>query len=146
MHEIATKIEIEAPPERIWAILTDLPAIAAWNPFIRSMAGLLAKGECLDVVIAPPDQRPMRFRPVLLVVDPARELRWRGSLGAVGLFDGEHSFRLERASPVRTWFLHDERFSGLLVPLVMRGALLDATREGFKAMNEALKLKAEARS
>ncbi len=88
----------------------------------------------------------MRFRPVPLIVDPARELRWQGTLGAKSLFDGEHSFRLEQTSSTPTQFLHGERFSGLLVPLIMRGAVLDATREGFTAMNEALKSRAEAHS
>jgi hypothetical protein len=40
--------------------------------------------------------------------------------------------------------LQRERFSGLLVPLIMRGEMLIATRRGFTAMNEALKSKAEA--
>ena len=37
----------------------------------------------------------MTFKPVLLTVKPARELRWRGSLVLPGVFDGEHSFLLD---------------------------------------------------
>lgn len=144
MRTITTEIEIAAPVDRVWVILTDFPSMGSWNPFIRSITGRLAAGERLDVQIAPPGRKPMRFRPVLLVVEAARELRWRGSVGVRGLLDGEHTFQLLKISDNRTRLLHAERFSGLLVPLIMRGALLDATRNGFVAMNEALKRRAEA--
>jgi hypothetical protein len=143
MRHLETEIEIAASPEKIWAILTDFPAMPTWNPFIRAIRGRPAEGERLEVLLAPPGQSPMRFRPTLLVLTPARELRWRGSLGVPGLFDGEHMFRLDTISPSHTRFLHAETFSGLLVPLIMRGTTLAATRAGFIAMNAALKAKAE---
>ncbi len=37
-----------------------------------------------------------------------------------------------------------EHFRGLLVPLVMRGKMLAATRSGFAAFNADLKLRTEA--
>ena len=84
----------------------------------------------------------MTFRPVVLTVTPRRELRWRGRLLMPGLFDGEHAFRLELLSTAGCRLHHTEHFSGLLVGL-MGGSLLDATREGFEAMNGALKRRAE---
>jgi hypothetical protein len=57
-------------------------------------------------------------------------------------FDGEHAFQLELLSTAGCRLLHTERFSGLLVGL-MSGSWLDATRDGFKAMNGALKRRAE---
>jgi hypothetical protein len=87
----------------------------------------------------------MRFQPVLLAVDPQRELRWRGSVGVRGVFDGEHIFQLQKLAGGGTRLLHGERFSGLLVPFIMRGAMLEATRNGFIAMNTALKKRLETR-
>jgi hypothetical protein len=84
----------------------------------------------------------MTFRPVVLTATPRRVLRWRGRLLMPGLFDGEHAFQLELLSTAGCRLYHTERFSGLLVGL-MRGSLLDATREGFEAMNGALKRRAE---
>jgi len=144
MRQLETEIEIAASPEKIWAILTDFPAMPTWNPFIRAIRGRPVEGERLEVLLAPAGQSPMRFRPVLLVVVPARELRWRGRLGVPGLFDGEHVLRLDAISPDHTRFSHSETFSGLLVPLIMRGAMRAATRAGFIAMNAALKVKAES--
>ena len=42
-----------------------------------------------------------------------------------------------------TQFIQGERFSGSLVGLFVRRGMLDATRQGFHAMNIALKERAE---
>jgi hypothetical protein len=142
MQSIETVTDIRAPAARLWSILTDFPAYPAWNPFITSIEGDPQPGARLRITIAPPGRRPMTFRPVLLVAARERELRWLGRLFIPGLFDGEHAFRLEqRAEFCR--FHHSERFSGLLLPL-FGGSLLAATRQGFAAMNAALKQRAEA--
>jgi uncharacterized protein YndB with AHSA1/START domain len=60
-RRIETSIEIEAPPEQVWAILTDFAGMAAWNPFIRSVSGALATGSRLSVHIAPGRQERDAF-------------------------------------------------------------------------------------
>jgi hypothetical protein len=40
-----------------------------------------------------------------------------------------------------TKFIHGEKFSGLLVPLV--GKMLDKTQKGFQLMNESIKKECE---
>jgi uncharacterized protein YndB with AHSA1/START domain len=34
LAELTTFVDIDATPERVWQVLTDLPAYAEWNPFI----------------------------------------------------------------------------------------------------------------
>ncbi len=86
----------------------------------------------------------MSFKPKLLVFNPTSELRWKGQLLAPGIFDGEHYFQLVESSLGKVRFTHGESFSGLLVPLVMRGTMQSRTELGFVAMNNALKARAEA--
>jgi len=133
MRLIETAIHIRAPAARIWSILTDFPAYPAWNPFIIAAEGELRLGARLKITIAPPGHRPMTFRPV--------ELRWLGRLLVPGLFDGEHAFGLEQ-QPESCRVLHGERFSGFLLPFIGK-QLFEATRQGFEAMNTALKQRAE---
>jgi uncharacterized membrane protein len=95
MHHLDTQIEINAPAERLWALLTDFPSYPRWNPFIRSIDGACEVGQSVNVFIQPPRSRGMRFRSVVLAVERNRELRWKGKLWLPGLFDGEHYFRLE---------------------------------------------------
>jgi hypothetical protein len=141
VRQIQTSIDIVASPTRVWGVLTDFRAYATWNPFITSIDGKPQPEAQLKVTIAPPGRRPMTFRAVVLTATPRRELL-RGRLLLPGLFDGEHSFQLELLSTAGCRLHHTERFSGLLVGL-MCGSLLDATREGFEAMNGALKRRAE---
>jgi hypothetical protein len=142
MHQIETLIEIAAPAARVWSLLIDFPAHAQWNPFIRSIAGSPTPGQTLQLSIQPPGAQAMRFRPTVLAAEPGRELRWKGKLLLPGIFDGEHYFRLEAGPGGTTVFRQGEIFSGILVPL-FRSSLDGATRQGFIAMNEALKREAE---
>jgi hypothetical protein len=144
MHHLDTRIEIASSPERVWSILMDFPAYPRWNPFIRSIAGSPTVGASLSIFIQPSGSRGMRFSPRVLVSEPQREFRWKGRLLVRGLFDGEHFFGLERQSDSRVVFHQGEIFSGVLVPLLKR-SLDGATRQGFIAMNEALKREAERR-
>ena len=142
MHSIETEIEIHASAERVWELLTDFASYPRWNPFVRSIEGELIVGRNLSVFIQPTGSSGMRFRPTLLAVSPSRELRWKGKLLLPGVFDGEHFFKLETAPNRGVRFHQGERFTGLLVPL-FRKSLDGATRQGFIAMNEALKREAE---
>lgn len=143
MRELRTEISIDAPPERVWDLLTDQEGLPAWNPFIREMTGDLTQGERIRVSLQQPGRKAMTFRPRLLRVSPGRELRWLGHMGVPGLFDGEHIFEILPGEGGGVRFVQRERFSGLLVPVLWR--MLDReTREGFHGMNEALKARAEA--
>jgi hypothetical protein len=140
MRRIETAIDIAASPDRVWAALIDFAAYPDWNPFIRRLQGEAGTGARLAVTIEPPGGRALTFKPRVLIAQPGRELRWLGHFILPGLFDGEHSFRLE---PTATGCrLHqDETFRGLLVGLL--SAALENTARGFEAMNAALKQRVE---
>ena len=140
--QIRTEIEIRADAERVWDILTDFAAYPAWNPFIPRLDSSVAVGARLDARLRPPGCRGMRFRPTVLAATPGREPRWLGHLGIPGLVDGEHSFRIEPVGPDHVRFIQEERFTGLLTPIILRFAE-QGTRQGFEAMNRALKARAE---
>ncbi|MDT0631895.1 SRPBCC domain-containing protein [Rubrivirga sp. S365] len=139
--QIQTQIDIDAPPERVWAVLTDFER-QDWNPFIHEIRGEVREGARLFARLGPPGKKPMTFKPVVTRAEPGRALSWRGTLGAGWLFRGEHAFRLEPLGAGRTRFHHGEAFGGLLVPLLRRSLDTD-TRGGFEAMNRAIKAEAE---
>jgi len=139
VRRIATAIDIAAPTAAVWSVLLDFAAYPDWNPFIRRLQGEARVGERLEVTVQPPNRRAMTFRPSVLAADSG-ELRWRGRVLMPGLFDGEHTLRLE-LQPSGCRLHHIETFSGLLVPLF--GGMLADTERGFTAMNEALKRRVE---
>jgi hypothetical protein len=138
MKELRTEIEFEGTPAEVWAVLTDLPAHARWNPFIREIQGELRAGAKLEVKLAPEGERGITMRPTVLAVEPGSELRWLGHLLVPGIFDGEHRFLIEEATPGRVRFTQSERFRGILLPLLWRRLRDGGTAKGFRAMNEAL--------
>jgi len=143
MKSLHTQIGIDAPPSRVWEVLTDFPSFPEWNPFVREARGELREGARLQVTLQAGERKPFRARPRLRRVRPDRELRWLGRLGMPGLFDAEHVFRI---APVddgsASLLVHEERFRGVLVPLVWKGLEAD-TRQAFEAMNVALKARVE---
>ncbi|SRR5581483_10504947 len=142
MRELRTEITIDAPEEKVWSILVATGGYAEWNPFITSIEGELAVGTRLRVRIEPPESRPMTFRPHCLERTESKKLRWLGSLGIKGIFDGEHIFELESLGTNRTRFIQREKFSGIFVPLLW-SSVAPNTLRGFEAMNQKLKSRAE---
>ena len=142
MYWIETEIEIAASPQRIWSILMDFSAYPEWNPFIRSLSGDVTPGQLLRASIQLPGGKAMSFRPKVRVAEHLKELRWLGHLLLPGLFDGEHYFQLTALANGRTRFVQGEKFSGMLMSL-FAARLGVSIKEGFVAMNAALKDRAE---
>lgn len=143
MPTIATEIQIAAPAARVWFILTDFATYPAWNPFILSISGPQEQGAKLAVTIQPTGGRAMSFKPRVLVFKEAAELRWKGQVLLPGIMDGEHYFQLSALGPQRTLLVQGETFTGLL-SFIMRGSASAGTKQGFEAMNTALKRRAES--
>lgn len=137
-----TSIVINATPAKVWKELTTLANYPQWNPFIRAVSGTPAPGHSIQVTLQPPNGKPILMKPMVLVFEPQKELRWIGSLGIPYIFDGEHVFRLEENTDGSTTLHHFERFRGILVPFLST-LLNKTTRDGFSLMNAALKQRAE---
>lgn len=137
---IENEVVINASASRVWQVLTDFEAYPEWNPFIRQLTGVVGVGEQLTVQMQT-DNHTMTFQPTILVVEPERELRWLGRLYIPGIFDGEHTFKIEPLSENKVRFIQQEKFRGLIVPF--SGSLLESTKNSFFEMNQALKKHAE---
>ena len=141
-HELHTEIDIDAKPEVVWQVLTDLDRYPEWNPFITSAVGTPEVGDKLLNRMEPPGGKAMTFKPQVTVVEDGKTFEWLGTLGFSGVFDGRHRFDIE-ASPTGTKLIQSESFDGVLVRF-MRKSLDTQTKAGFEAMNVALKARAES--
>lgn len=142
MRTIHTEIGIGAPAAKVWDVLIATDTWAQWNPFAKA-SGCFAVGERVAVTLTPPGKSAVTMRPIIVKLDEGRELRWLGSLGIRGLFDGEHGFRVVPEDVGRCRVEQFETFTGLLVAPIM-WMVGEATRQGFEAMNRALKARAES--
>jgi hypothetical protein len=144
VRTLSSTIDIDASPAVVWGVLTDQQSFGDWNPFVTRFTGDLVLGGRLEVRIAPPGGRGMTFRPTVTALEPQRRLEWLGRFLLRGLFDGRHTFELTELPDGGTRLVQSETFSGLLVRA--SGRMLDSTLDGFAAMNEALKHRAETAS
>lgn len=139
--EITAVTGIDAPAERVWAVLADTAAYPEWNPFVRALRGPLVPGGRIEVDLQLPGRDLQTMRPALVAVDTGRSFTWVGHVGPRGVFDGRHCFTVEPLGPGRSRLVHHERLSGLLVP-AFRGMLTGATPRAFTALNDALAARA----
>ncbi len=139
--ELFALIEIDAPAERVWQVLTDFRRYPEWNPFMPKVAGEPARRAELTAEVRPDGGRVVRLRPLIVTFRPPKELRLRARLpGLVG----EQRFVVETLGAARSRLVHEKRFRGLLVPFVRR-ALDGPVRRSFEATGLALKAFAERR-
>jgi|SRR5579863_2846493 len=137
---IRTEIWINSPPDRVWSVLTDTAAYPVWNPLITHLDGDLREGNTIRFTQGSgPDA--MTFQPRILRARPATELVWKGSLWMPGIFDAERHFQLGGQGS-GTHFIQSESFSGLLAGKLTADAI-QATEQGMRSMNAALKARAE---
>lgn len=140
-NSVMTDIDIDAPPERVWEVLTDLAAYPRWNPFIVRAEGTPAPGSRLTLRIKSSAGWSATNKAKVLDAVPGVVLRWSARLIPIpGLAAGRHEFALS-ATETGTRLRHSEQFSGILVPLI--GKLLVKTERDFRLLNEALKKESE---
>lgn len=143
MLRVETELFIDAPPEKIWAILMDFDNWGDWNPFVYEISGKHEKGAKLKIKVNSPDGSGMKLTlfPKINVFEDGKMLAWRGNLYVPGLFDGCHYFRLDKAGN-GTLLTHGESFSGVLTGL-LRKKVLGKYPKGYEALNIALAKRAD---
>jgi hypothetical protein len=139
MKTMSATIQIDAPPEAVWAVLTDLGRYPEWNPLFREASGQLAAGSRITLrSVHPANGRLMTVRPKITVADPGAELKWVSSLP--GIISGEHRFTLTPAGG-GTRLEQSEAFHGLLAAFPLK--TFTRAEASFQGLNEALKKRAE---
>lgn len=141
MKELYTEIEIQASPEKVWQVLTDLDQYPDWNPFIHHALGKAKESEKVDITFRS-GSKEMTLHCQVITVKPNQELCWKYHVIAPVLFSGIHTFKIEPMETNRVRFIDREIFSGWLVPLQARDIDTNS-RKGFEEMDKALKARAE---
>ena len=142
MKSLHAAVDIDAPAERVWQVVSDFGRYSDWNPFIVRAAGEPRVGERLDITIAAPGMKPVSFRPRVLDVEPGRLVRWKGEFKLPGLFDRRHALIVDPLDGGRSRFTTHEDVTGILLPFV--GRVMTASQQGFDLMARAVKERAEA--
>lgn len=111
MEHYDVSTTIDAPPDRVWAILR-AGDYASWDSGVARMEGRIADGEKVKVWS---EVSPDRAFPVTVSLDEQeRTMTWTGGMPIPGLFRGVRTFRV-RPHDTGSSFTMREEFSGLLL-------------------------------
>jgi hypothetical protein len=114
MKQYEASIDIDAPPERVWAVLLDTAKWPEWDPSCERIEGTVAPGAKIRAFSK---LSPGRAFPVKVAeLTPNERMVWSGGM-PLGLFKGVRTFTLERTS-TGTHFSLREVFSGPMLALI----------------------------
>jgi len=135
--EYRAGIKINAPADKIWALLTDAPNYPSWNSTVTQIDGTIAAGQSfeLSAKIAPDRTFPLRVS----TFDAPKHMVWEDGGDS---FRGVRTFHLTQAGDGSTEVTMSEVLSGWMMPMI-EGSLPDF-RPAFEAFLNDLKTAAEA--
>jgi hypothetical protein len=123
-----SEIEIAAPPETVWDVLTDIERWPSWNPDVKSMSmeGPVAEGSVFRWKAGPGE-----ITSTIRRVEPPRLIAWTGKTFGISAI---HFYRLEPRNG-KTIVRTEESYDGLPARLLRRSlqktldrALVDGLR------------------
>ncbi len=136
------KIHINAPIERVWAILLDLPRYSQWNPFTYRVDSTLVVGDPVDLYVRMRKRGERVQREYVRTVEAPTTLSWGMTMGHAVLLTALRKQTLERIDAKTCSYQTTDAFSGALTPLVTY-LFGEDIEEGFNAVARALKAHAE---
>lgn len=140
---VRAEIEIDASPELIFDLLTDLDKYPEWNPFTPHIDSTLEIGAPVRMRVRL-GSGPRLRRQVEYVTANQRPIRlcWGADIPFRFLIRADRCQTLEALEDGRTRYICTDAISGWLTPLVMR-FFGPAMQRGFEDCALALKKRAE---
>ena len=114
-RECSVAVEIGAPAERVWAILTNAGDMTRWNSTLTSIEGPIELGSTVRMRV--PEAPTRTFKPKVTRFEPNRAMEWRE--GNSVMFLGVRTYTLTpSADGLATAFRMTEVFTGLMLPMI----------------------------
>jgi S-(hydroxymethyl)glutathione synthase len=143
MKILDTDVDIDAPPQTVWAVMDNLPLYPEWNRLVPDLAGLTTVGQSVTGTLKQDGVPDIPLNPVLTRIVGARELRWLTEAPEAGVFRAEHIFVLAPNGSGGTRLIHNEEFDGAAVA-DMWEPTNTLGRSAYNRFNRDLKVRAEA--
>jgi len=143
MQTVKTEIEISAPPEKVWAILTDIDKWHEWSPTINASQGEASVGSTLTITMMSKEagKDGPKYSPKIIQMDEPTYFHWRAHMMAGFIFTNDKIVELEKTAS-GTKVIHTETFKGMMAAL-MKGQMDKGVPPMLNMMNDALKEIAE---
>jgi len=140
MKEYSTMVVIDAPPERVWQVLTDAGAYQEWNPEIVGVEGQMGLGKRIVARVRLGDGALRRVPMRVSRFEVPSRMEWLGGL-PLGLFVGRRTFTVTPRSGGSEFRLHLE-MSGVLSAMISKS--VGDRQPEVDSFSAALKRRVEA--
>jgi acetyl esterase/lipase/ketosteroid isomerase-like protein len=137
--KIVTSIEIDAPHDVVWAVLTDFAALPSWSSGLQGLEGDFRDGGQVTVTFRA-FGRDQVFRHELAFFQDGVQFGW--SDFATGVFTDRHVYRVEPLLNGRTRFVQSDEPQGAVVRF-LGGMIARQTVSLYQTFNKELKARAE---
>jgi uncharacterized protein YndB with AHSA1/START domain len=116
MHFYEATVDIAAPPERIWPVITNAEGFTHWDSGIERVEGTIAPGETIKLwsKVAPDRAFPLKVSGF----EANRSMSWSGGM-PMGLFKGVRTFLLTPTASGTSVHVREE-YTGPLVGVMWR--------------------------
>lgn len=141
---VGASSEIDAPVEKVWAVLTDLDAYPSWNPFTVSVRTDFRLGSPVDMQVDLLGRGRMlhQVEHVTSYVEGSR-FSWGVNVGPGWFLTADRWQQLTDLGGGRTRYETVDEFTGIGVPLMLALMRRHVAR-GFQEVADALKARCEA--
>ncbi|MFF2550244.1 SRPBCC family protein [Nocardia sp. NPDC058058] len=139
---IDNSVEIDAPADLVWQVLTDVAKYGEWNPFVSSCQTTLEPGTPIDMQVQLLGSKPRQQREYIRTHTPGKEFSYNMK-PVPGLLNSLRQHNVIPLEDGRTRYTSHFELNGplsILVSAVLGGAM----RKGFGGMTDGLKQRAEA--
>jgi len=143
MQTITTEIEIDAPPEKVWGIISDVDKWHEWSPTINASEGKAELGSIVAITMMSKEagKDGPKYSPKIIQMDKPSYFHWRAHMIAGFIFTNDKIIELEKTD-TGTKVTHKETFKGLMAA-AMKGQMEKGVPSMLIMMNDALKDLAE---
>jgi hypothetical protein len=141
--KIEHRLGVRAPAGIVWEILSDVPGWTEWSTLYTRASGVIGFGERLKLEVRLPGHEPQAIEPVIFEWEPHEVIHWKLKSMA-GLIENVRFMEVEALSENGCIFSNGEIYGGLMGPSRAAIKQRSAIRQGFQALGEAMRDRAEA--
>jgi len=134
-------VDVQAPADVVWEVLTDFARYGEWNPFVVECQTALKPGAPIEMAVALKN-KPQHVVEVIREVSPGRGFSYSMKPVPGGALSSLRSHAIEPAGAGRSRYISHFELRGWLRHLVL-ALFRKNLEEGFAGMAAAIKRRAE---
>ncbi len=142
MFVIEKTLEIDAPAEIVWEVISDLPRYPQWNPFCLECRSTLVPGDPIDMKVKLM-AKPQAQREWMIGCEPGRGFSYRMQPVPMGALSSFRSHEIEATGAATARYRSYFHLKGWM-KFVVLGLFRSKLEDGFAGMSAAIKARAES--